>query len=97
MHSRGINRCYRDGVMKKILTVVQSFYIPWKGYFDLINSADELILFDDMQYRRRFWINRNKIKTAQGITWLTIPLELKGGFPLRAFRNPGDPRHLRRR
>jgi hypothetical protein len=66
--------------MKKILTVVQSFYIPWKGYFDLINSADELILYDDMQYRRRFWINRNKIKTAQGITWLTIPLQVKGRF-----------------
>ncbi|NER93862.1 MAG: WbqC family protein [Symploca sp. SIO1B1] len=65
--------------MKKI-AIVQSNYIPWKGYFDLINSVDEFILFDDVQYTRRDWRNRNKIKTAQGLIWLTIPVKVKGKY-----------------
>src|SRR4051794_10506288 len=43
--------------MGKKVAVVQSNYIPWKGYFDLINLADEFILYDDMQYTRRDWRN----------------------------------------
>ncbi len=64
----------------KRVAIVQSNYIPWKGYFDLINSVDEFILFDDMQYTRRDWRNRNKIKTPQGTAWLTIPVEVKGRY-----------------
>lgn len=66
--------------MKKKVAIVQSFYIPWKGYFDLMNMADEFILFDDMQYLRRFWNNRNRIKTPDGPIWLTIPVQVKGKF-----------------
>ena len=65
--------------MKKV-AIVQSNYIPWKGYFDLINSVDEFILFDDMQYTKRDWRNRNKIKTSQGLIWLTIPVQVKGKY-----------------
>jgi hypothetical protein len=65
--------------MKK-LAVVQSNYIPWKGYFDLIHSADEFILFDDVQYTRRDWRNRNLIKTPHGLEWLTIPVAVKGQY-----------------
>ena len=65
--------------MKKI-AIVQSNYIPWKGYFDLIAAADEFILYDDMQYTRRDWRNRNRIKTPQGIRWLTVPVRVKGKF-----------------
>lgn len=65
--------------MKRV-AIVQSNYIPWKGYFDLINAVDEFILFDDVQYTRRDWRNRNKIKTAQGVQWLTIPVEVKGKY-----------------
>ena len=65
--------------MKKV-AILQSNYIPWKGYFDLINIVDEFILYDDMQYTRRDWRNRNKIKTPQGLQWLTIPVEIKGKF-----------------
>ncbi len=65
--------------MKRVATV-QSSYIPWKGYFDLINSVDEFILFDDVQYTRRDWRNRNKIKSPQGPFWLTIPVEVKGKY-----------------
>jgi len=62
------------------VAIVQSNYIPWKGYFDLINLVDEFILFDDMQYTRRDWRNRNLIKTRAGIKWLTIPVAVKGNY-----------------
>lgn len=65
--------------MKKI-AILQSNYIPWKGYFDLIAAVDEFILYDDMQYTRRDWRNRNKIKTPQGLHWLTVPVLVKGHF-----------------
>jgi hypothetical protein len=66
--------------MARSVAILQSNYIPWKGYFDLINSVDEFILFDDMQYTRRDWRNRNKIKTPRGAEWLTIPVESKGEY-----------------
>jgi hypothetical protein len=65
---------------EKKVAVVQSNYIPWKGYFDLINLVDEFILYDDMQYTRRDWRNRNIIKTPRGPIWLTIPVEVKGKY-----------------
>lgn len=65
--------------MKRI-AILQSNYIPWKGYFDLINMVDEFVLYDDMQYTRRDWRNRNKIKTPQNLKWLSIPVEVKGKY-----------------
>jgi hypothetical protein len=65
--------------MKKI-AILQSNYIPWKGYFDLINSVDEFVIYDDMQYTKRDWRNRNKIQTPQGVKWLSIPVEVKGKY-----------------
>ena len=65
--------------MKKI-SISQSNYIPWKGYFDLINKVDEFILYDDAQFTRRDWRNRNKIKTPHGLQWLTIPVDVKGKY-----------------
>lgn len=64
----------------KKVAIVQSNYIPWKGYFDLINLADEFILFDDMQYTKRDWRNRNKTKTPSGSKWITIPVDVKGKY-----------------
>ncbi len=65
--------------MKKI-AILQSNYIPWKGYFDMIAAVDEFILYDDMQYTRRDWRNRNLIKTPQGMQWLTVPVQVKGKY-----------------
>lgn len=65
--------------MKKV-AILQSNYIPWKGYFDLIASVDEFVLYDDMQYTRRDWRNRNQIKTPQGLLWLTVPVKVKGKY-----------------
>jgi hypothetical protein len=64
----------------KSVAIVQSSYIPWKGYFDLINSVDEFVLFDDAQYTRRDWRNRNRIKSRTGAVWLTIPVNSKGRY-----------------
>ncbi len=66
--------------MGKRVAILQSNYIPWKGYFDLIGMVDEFIFYDDMQYTRRDWRNRNKIKTKDGLLWLTIPVEQKGNY-----------------
>lgn len=65
--------------MKRV-AILQSNYIPWKGYFDMIAHVDEFILYDDMQYTRRDWRNRNQIKTPQGVTWLTVPVKVKGNY-----------------
>jgi hypothetical protein len=66
-------------LIKKI-GILQSNYIPWKGYFDIIAAVDEFILYDDMQYTRRDWRNRNQIKTPQGVQWLTVPVLVKGKY-----------------
>lgn len=58
--------------MKKV-AVLQSSYIPWKGYFDIINDVNLFIFYDDVQYTKNDWRNRNKIKTINGTNWLTIP------------------------
>lgn len=65
--------------MKKV-AILQSNYIPWKGYFDMIAAVDEFILYDDMQYTRRDWRNRNQIKTPDGVKWLTVPVKVKGKY-----------------
>ena len=62
------------------IAISQSNYVPWKGYFDLVNSVDLFVLYDDVQFTRRDWRNRNKIKTPAGLAWLTIPVETKGRF-----------------
>lgn len=65
--------------MKKI-AILQSNYIPWKGYFDLISAVDEFVIFDEMQFTKRDWRNRNQIKTPNGMKWLTVPVRTKGSF-----------------
>jgi hypothetical protein len=64
----------------RAVAILQSNYIPWKGYFDLIARVDEFVLYDDVQYTKRDWRNRNRIKTAQGSTWLTIPVRVGGRY-----------------
>jgi len=61
----------------KKIAIIQSNYIPWKGYFDIINEVDHFVLYDDVQFNHDNWRNRNKIKTPQGTLWMTIPVEQK--------------------
>jgi hypothetical protein len=80
-----------DKKTKKVL-ITQSNYIPWKGYFDAINMADVFVVYDDMQYTKRDWRNRNQIKTAQGLLWLTVPVAVKGKFEQKIFETEiGEP------
>lgn len=58
----------------KKVAICQSNYIPWKGYFDNINAVDVFVIYDDVQYTKNDWRNRNKIKTSTGTKWLTIPV-----------------------
>ncbi|SMG46681.1 WbqC family protein [Paenibacillus aquistagni] len=56
------------------VSVIQSNYIPWKGYFDIINDSQLFIFHDDLQYTKNDWRNRNKIKVNNGTKWLSIPV-----------------------
>ncbi len=60
--------------MKKI-AISQSNYIPWKGYFDMINSVDVFVIYDEVQYTKNDWRNRNLLKTKKGVEWITIPVK----------------------
>ena len=62
------------------IAINQSNYISWRGYFDMIKSVDLYILYDDVQYTRRDWRNRNKIKTPHGPKWLTVPVSVRGKY-----------------
>src|SRR5690606_29198275 len=50
----------------------------WRGFFDLIHDADVFVFYDDVQYDKHGWRNRNRIKTPRGSQWLTIPVNAKG-------------------
>ncbi len=63
--------------MSKIVGMTQSNYIPWKGYFDYINSVDEFYFYDDVQYTKQDWRNRNMIKSPKGLEWISVPVGKK--------------------
>ena len=66
--------------MENKIIITQSNYIPWKGYFSAMRKATHLVLYDDMQYTKRDWRNRNKLITPNGPKWLSIPIDVKGKY-----------------
>ena len=71
------------------VVILQPSYIPWRGYFDQISRADLFIFYDDVQYDKHGWRNRNQIKTLQGKQWLTIPVHSSGardGIPIKDIK-----------
>lgn len=70
--------------------ILQPSYIPWRGYFNQIGKADIFVFYDDVQYDKHGWRNRNQIKTAQGKRWLTIPVHsanvISGCVPINQIR-----------
>jgi hypothetical protein len=77
----------------KTVAIVQSNYVPWKGYFDLMARVDEFVLYDDVQYTKRDWRNRNRLKSPEGVRWLTIPVQVKGRYLQRIDETfVSDPR-----
>ncbi len=84
------------------VVILQPSYMPWRGYFDQIRRADQFIFYDDVQYDKHGWRNRNQIKTSQGKQWLTIPVHSKGvtdGVPIKEVRidwsKPWAKNHLK--
>jgi hypothetical protein len=85
-----------------IAVILQPSYIPWRGYFDQIRRADLFIFYDDVQYDKHGWRNRNQIKTAGGKRWLTIPVHTAGathGVAIKDVRidwsKPWPAQHLK--
>ena len=62
------------GKPRRRVAVLQSSYVPWKGYFDIIHDVDVFVFYDDVQFTKNDWRNRNRIKTAGGADWLSIPV-----------------------
>jgi WbqC-like protein family len=58
--------------------ILQPAYIPWRGFFHQIQKADCFVFYDDVQYAKHGWFNRNRVKTANGTVWLTIPVASRG-------------------
>jgi hypothetical protein len=56
------------------VVILQSNYIPWKGYFDLLHDADVFVFYDEVKYTKNDWRNRNRIYTKDGVQWLSIPV-----------------------
>jgi hypothetical protein len=85
------------------VVILQPSYIPWRGYFDLIRRADLFVFYDNVQYDKRGWRNRNQIKTPGGKQWLTIPVRSHGAqtenIPINhipiAWDNPWNIDHLK--
>jgi len=62
----------------RTIAVMQPTYLPWIGYFDLIDQADIFVLYDDVDFSKQSWQQRNRIKTSAGVQWLTVPVLTKG-------------------
>lgn len=60
------------------LVVLQPGYLPWIGFFDQLRQSDTFVLYDDVQYDKHGWRNRNRVKSPGGATWLTVPVRTKG-------------------
>jgi hypothetical protein len=60
-----------------VIGILQPGYLPWLGFFEQMSKSDVFIIYDDVQYDKEGWRNRNRIKTAKGIQWLTIPVLIK--------------------
>lgn len=57
--------------------IIQSNFLPWRGYFDFIREVDLFIFHDDLQYTKGDWRNRNRIKTHRGLEWITVPVNYR--------------------
>lgn len=69
------------GSIDKVCVITQPTYLPWIGYFDLADQADEFVFLDNVQFNKQSWQQRNRIKTAnKTLDWITVPVLSKGKF-----------------
>lgn len=82
------------------VAIIQSSYIPWRGYFAIIARCDAFVFLDSVQFTRRDWRTRNRILTRDGPIWLSVPVRQRGNYtaPIDAIE-VAEPdwarRHLR--
>ena len=62
------------------VAILQPSFLPWLGYLDQIDQVDDFVFYDDVQFDKHGWRNRNRIKTSNGVNWLTVPVRHKGRF-----------------
>src|SRR5262249_36492919 len=90
---RAARRCPAHGPPRRrsrpmtACAILQPSYIPWRGYFHQIQKSDVFVFYDDVQYDKHGWRNRNRVKTANGPVWLSVPVRHKGnvthGIPIK--------------
>lgn len=81
---------------RKVVSIMQPTYLPWIGWFDLMDQADQFVLLDDVQFERHSWQHRNRIKTQNGELMLTIPVRRSGLATTIANAQISDPSALRK-
>lgn len=77
------------------VAAIQSCYMPWRGYFDFIASVDLFVIYDDVQYSTGSWRNRNQVKTAGGLKWVTIPVSVKSDLAIDEVQIGHSPKPWR--
>ena len=70
--------------------IVQSAYLPWKGYFDIIRRCDKFVFFDTVQFSKRSWVTRNRIKSPLGTRWISVPVSGSTSQPIKNVRISDD-------
>lgn len=86
--------------MSRVVVVEQPNYIPWIGYFDLIAQSDVWVWYDDVQYTKRDWRNRNRVAGEGEPVWLTIPVRTRGRYEQKILEveidreRPWEHKHL---
>jgi hypothetical protein len=76
--------------LKRRIAVIQSSYLPWRGYFDIIHDVDEFIFYDDVQFTKQDWRTRNRIYSSQGVSWISLPCGSNLERKINEVKLPGD-------
>jgi hypothetical protein len=69
--------------MGRICAISQPTFLPWCGWFDLVDQSDVMVLLDDVQFAKRSWQQRNRVRTAKGLEFLSVPVQVSGRFEQR--------------
>jgi hypothetical protein len=68
------------GAKSMRVTILQPSYLPWLGFFEQMCRSDQFVLYDDVQFTRRDWRNRNRVRVLEGSVWLTVPVIQKNKY-----------------